>query len=259
MDKISAVVITNNASATIGNCIDAVKKVSDEIIVIDSFSTDNTAEICKEKKVVFHQQEWLGYGPQKNLGISIATNNYILSLDADEIISDELAASIIKEKNTGLAGLYSLPFVHYYYIDFIKHGVSRPETKVRLFNRNEVRWNEREVHESLIIPKTEKIKQLRGYLLHYSYRSITHQIEKINNYTTLGAKELYKKGKKHFLLKMIFGPPVNFIVNYFIRLGFLDGVHGFVLSSFAAHESFVKYAKLWEIEKKEKMPATYMK
>lgn len=98
MDKISAVVITYNASATIGNCIDALKKVSDEIIVIDSFSTDSTAEICRQKGIVFHQQKWLGYGPQKNLGISIASNNYILSLDADEIISDELAASIIKEK-----------------------------------------------------------------------------------------------------------------------------------------------------------------
>ncbi len=87
---------------------------------------------------------------------------------------------------------------------------------------------------------------------------ITHHIEKINTYTTLGAKELYKKRENHFLVKMIFGPPINFILNYFIRLGFLDGVHGFVLSSFAAHESFVKYAKLWEIEKKEKMPATNM-
>lgn len=255
MDKISAVVITYNASATISNCIDALKTVSDEIIVIDSFSSDNTAEICKQKEIIFFQQRWLGYGPQKNFGISKASYNYILSLDADEIISDELATSIINEKNTGLTGLYSLLFLHYYYIDFSKHGVSKPETKVRLFNKNNVRWNEREVHEALIIPKEEKIKQLRGYLLHYSYTSISHQIKKINNYTTLGAKELLKKGKKHFLLKMIFGPPINFIINYFIRLGFLDGIHGFVLASFAAHESFVKYAKLWEMEMKEKMAA----
>jgi len=255
MDKISSVVITYNAAAIIGKCIDALKTVSDEIIIIDSFSTDTTPEICKQKETIFIQHQWLGYGTQKNFGISKASYNYILSIDADEIISDELATSIVKEKQSGLQGQYSLFRINYYYIKFSKHGASGPGAKVRLFNKNNARWNEREVHETLIIHKEEKIKQLRGYLLHYSYRSISHQIEKINNYTTLGAKELYKKGKKHFLLKMIFGPPVNFILNYFIRFGFLDGVHGFVLSCFAAHESFVKYAKLWEMEKKEKMAA----
>ncbi len=251
MDKISAVIITYNASATIANCINALKKVCDEIIVIDSFSTDDTAKVCKEQGIIFFQKSWLGYGPQKNFGINQASNNYILSIDADEIISDELATSIIKEKKTGLSGLYSLLFLHYYYMGFSNHGAAKPDTKVRLFNKKNVRWNEREVHEALLIPKEERIKQLRGYLLHYSYSSISHQIKKIDNYTTLGATELFKKGKKHFLLKMIFSPPTNFIINYFIRLGFLDGIHGFVLASFTAHESFVKYAKLWEMEIKE--------
>jgi len=255
MDKISAVVITNNASATIGKCIDALKVVSDDIIIIDSFSTDNTSEICQQKDVNFFEQKWLGYGPQKNFGISKTSNNYILSIDADEIISNELAASIIKEKKVGLTGLYSLLFQHYYYTDFSKHGSSKPGTKVRLFNKNNVKWNEREVHEKLIIPKNEKIRQLEGYLLHYSYRSISHQIKKIDNYTTLGAKELSLKGKKYSLLKMIFSPPINFIISYFIKLGFLDGMHGFVVAKFAAHESFVKYAKLWEMKRKEKIKA----
>ena len=115
-----------------------------------------------------------------------------------------------------------------------------------MFDKTKVTWNEREVHEALIIAEGEKIKQLSGYLLHYSYTSISSKIEKINNYTRLGAKQLFKKGKKYFLLKMIFSPPTNFVMNYFIRLGFLDGIHGFVLASLhAAHESFVKYAKLW--------------
>ena len=255
MDKISAVVITHNAAATIGNCIDALQKVSDEIIVIDSFSTDETAEICKEKNINFFQQSWPGFGPQKNFGISKASYNYILSIDADEIISDELAASINNEKINGLTGLYSLLFLHHYYFYFARHGAARPDTKTRMFDKNKVRWNDREVHEALIIPEGEKINQLKGYLFHYSYASISHQINKINNYTSLGAKQLFKKGKKHFLLKMIFGPPTNFIINYFFRLGFLDGVHGFVLAKFAAHESFVKYAKLWELYTNEKIKA----
>ncbi|MEO7396935.1 MAG: glycosyltransferase family 2 protein [Ilumatobacteraceae bacterium] len=251
MDKISAVIITHNASATIANCINALKKVSDEIIVIDSFSTDDTPEICKEQGIIFIQKNWLGYGPQKNFGIDKTSNNYILSIDADEIISDELATSIKKEKQAGLSGLYNLLFLHYYYVGFLKHGAAKPDTKVRLFNKTNVRWNEREVHEALLIPTEEKIKQLPGYLLHYTYFSISHQIKKIDNYTTLGAKELFKKGKKHYLFKMIFSPPINFIMNYFIRLGFLDGIHGFVLASVTAYESFVKYAKLWEMEIKE--------
>lgn len=255
MDKISAVVITHNAATTIGNCIDALKKVSDEIIVIDSFSTDETADICKEKNINFFQQNWLGFGAQKNFGINKASYNYILSIDADEIISDELATSVNKEKNRGLSGLYSLLFLHHYYFDFAKHGASGPDTKTRLFDKTNVRWNEREVHEALIIPEGEKIKQLRGYLLHYSYASISHQINKINYYTSLGAKQLFKKGKKYFFLKMIFSPPINFFINYFIRLGFLDGIHGFVLASFSAHESFVKYAKLWEMHVNEKIKA----
>jgi len=253
MDKISAVIITYNASGTIGKCIDALQKVSDEIIVIDSFSTDATAEICKQKNVNFFQQSWLGFGPQKNFGVSKTSYNYILSIDADEIISDELAASINSEKNKGFTGLYRLLFLHHYYFDFARHGASRPDSKIRMFDKTKVKWNEREVHEALVIPQGEKIKQLHGYLLHYSYNSISHQIDKLNNYTSLGAKQLFKKGKKHFLLKMIFSPPTNFIINYFIRLGFLDGVHGFVLATFAAHESFVKYAKLWELQTNEKL------
>ena len=201
------------------------------------------------------EQSWLGFGLQKNFGVSKTAYNYILSIDADEIISDELAASINEEKNKGLTGLYRLLFLHHYYFDFARHGAARPDNKIRMFDKTKVKWNEREVHEALIIPEGEKIKQLHGYLLHYSYNSISHQIDKLNNYTSLGAKQLFKKGKKHFLLKMIFSPPTNFIINYFIRLGFLDGVHGFVLASFAAHESFVKYAKLWELQTNEKLKA----
>jgi glycosyltransferase involved in cell wall biosynthesis len=252
MDKISAVVITFNASATIADCLDALQAVSDEIIVIDSFSTDATAEICRSKNALFYQQKWLGYGPQKNFGISKSSNNYILSIDADEIVTEELSASINKEKNSGLTGLYKFRRVNYYYGYFSKHGSAGPEYKIRLFDKNHVSWNEREVHEDLVMDKEVKVKTLHGDLLHYSYASISHEIEKLNNYTTLGAHELHKKGKKYFLFKMIFDPPVNFITNYFVRLGFLDGIHGFVIASLAAHETFVKYAKLWEMTVKEK-------
>lgn len=252
MDKISAVVITYNASATIGNCIDALKIVSDEVIVIDSFSTDTTPAICKQKEVIFYQQQWLGYGAQKNFGISKASNNYILSIDADEIISEKLAASIMREKQTGLNGHYSLLRINYYYFKFLKYGGSKPSYKVRIFNKQAAVWDDREVHEDLITEKKIIIKKLDGYLLHYSYDSISQHLEKLNNYTTLGAKEGLKKKKKHFMAKMIFSPLINFFTNYFIRLGFLDGFHGYVVARFSAYEKFVKYAKLWEMQVSEK-------
>ncbi len=252
MEKISAVIITYNAAATIGDCLDALEKVSDEIIVVDSFSSDNTAEICKQKGIKIFQQRWLGYGPQKNFGISKASYNYILSVDADEIVSDELAASILKEKQAGLQGQYGLSHLNYYYNGFVKHGTDTPTPKVRLFNKTQVKWNDKEVHEGIVLPEGEKIKKLDGYFLHYSYPSIFYHIQKANNYTTLSAEELNKRGKKNYLLKIIFSPPINFFISYIIRLGFLDGTKGFILAKFSAHGSFVKYAKLWEIHNKQK-------
>lgn len=252
MDKISAVIITYNAAATIGDCIDALKKVSDEIIVIDSFSTDTTPQICLEKKVVFYLQSWLGYGPQKNFGISKSQYDYILSVDADEIVSDELAASILKEKQKGLTGIYGISHLNYYYTGFVKHGADTPTPKVRLFNKTQVRWNDKEVHEGIIVPEGEKIKKLEGYFYHYSYPSIAYHIQKANTYTTLSAQELNKKGRKNYLFKMIFSPPINFFISYIIRLGFLDGTKGFIVAKFSAHGSFVKYAKLWELHHKKK-------
>lgn len=253
MDKISAVIITYNASATIGNCIDALKKVCDEIIVIDSFSTDNTADICRQKNILFFKNEWTGYGPQKNIGISKATHDFILSVDADEIINDELANEIITEKQIGLHPLYNIVRSNFYYTDFVQHGAEAPSPILRLFNRHIAKWDNKSVHENLIISGQPKIKTLKGYLLHYSYTSIEHHIHKANGYTTLSAQDLYTKRKKNYIFKMIFSPPINFFVSFFIRRGFLDGIHGFILATFVAHASFIKYAKLWEMYKRKNL------
>lgn len=252
MDQISAVIITYNASETISRCLDALNQVADEVIVVDRFSTDETVELCRQKNATVYSQEWLGFGPQKNYGISKTRYNFILSIDADEIPDKTLVQSILTEKQKGLHGTYALLFKHFYYTGFIKHGAEGVGYKTRLFDKRFIKWDDKEVHENLILPAGSSPAKLKGFIEHYSYKSITYHITKANNYTTQSAVELHKKGKTNYLFKMIFSPPVNFFAAYFLKGGFLDGVNGLILAVFNAHAGFVKNAKLWELIQNEK-------
>ena len=160
--------------------------------------------------------------------------------------------AILNEKQKGLNGTYALLFKHFYYTGFIKYGDEGYGYKARLFDKRIIQWDQKEVHESLILPVGTTTVKLKGYIEHYSYKSITYHIAKANIYTTQSAIELHKKGKKNYLLKMIFSPPVNFFVSYFLKRGFLDGVNGLIVAVFNAHASFIKNAKLWELIKKQK-------
>lgn len=253
MEKISAVIITYNAERMLNACLKALQQVADEIIVVDNFSTDATAGICKQHNVNFFTNAWPGFGPQKNFGISKTQYNYILSIDADEVLDDELIKSINEKKAQGLSGVYQVLFSHYYYNAFVHHGAEGNDYKNRLFDKRFIKWDDKEVHESLIFPENVVKQKLAGHVLHYSYTSIAHHIDKANGYTTQSAIELNKKGKTNYLFKMIFSPPINFFVIYFLKRGFLDGINGFVLAVFSAHASFVKNAKLWEMIKKKKI------
>lgn len=252
MDKISAVIITYNASETIVQCLEAVSKVADEIIVVDNFSTDATVDLCRAKNATVFLQQWLGYGPQKNFGITKAANNYILSIDADEVPDAALIKNIIVQKQQGLNGTYAMLFRHFYYTGFAKYGAEGNEYKTRLFDKRTVNWNNNEVHESLVLPADTVPLKLPGSIEHYSYPSIAYHVTKANSYTTKSAIDLHKKNKANYLFKMIFSPPVNFFTAYFLRLGFLDGVNGLIRAVFIAHAAFLKNAKLWEIIKNEK-------
>jgi glycosyltransferase involved in cell wall biosynthesis len=251
MDHISAVIITHNAAETISKCLDALNQVADEVIVVDSLSTDDTVALCKAKGATVFSQQWLGFGPQKNFGISKTKYNYILSIDADEILDAVLIQSILTEKKHGLKNIYALLFKHFYYTTFIMHGAEGVGYKKRLFDKRIIKWDDKEVHESLILPPGSLITELKGFIEHYSYKSIAYHVTKANSYTTQSAIELHKKGKTNYLFKMIFSPPVNFFVNYFLRGGFLDGVNGLIVAVFNSHAGFLKNAKLWEIIKNE--------
>jgi glycosyltransferase involved in cell wall biosynthesis len=251
MHHISAVIITYNAAATIGTCIDALNQVADEVIIIDSLSTDTTVEICRQKNATVYLQQWLGFGPQKNFGISKAKYNHVLGVDADEILSPELIEKIKALKLTGLADLYSMQLVHNYFGKFLWHGHEKPAPKYRMHNKQIISWNSNLVHEALIIPVDCKAVALPEKIYHYSYQNIAHFITKANNYSSLAAQEMFDKGKKANWFKIMFSPAFTFFHSYIIQGGFLDGRQGFVVARLNAYTNFLKYSKLWELHNKK--------
>lgn len=256
MDTISAVIITKNEERNILRCIDSLKEVAEEIIVVDDHSTDNTVAICQSAGVKVISQSWLGFGAQKNLGNHQASHDHILSIDADEALDPELINAILAEKKKGLKGVYKFSRLSNYYGRFIRHGAENPDVKVRIFNRKEVRWGLQRVHETLEIPPGTPETKLKGWLLHYPYYKFSEHHRKLESYTTLTALEYFEKGKKASLHKIIFSPWVAFMQAYFFKLGLLDGLHGFILAVMRAHASFTRYVKLWDLHNTAREPIT---
>lgn len=248
MSKISAVIITFNESNNIARCIRSLSGVADEIVVSDSFSTDRTVELAKElgAKVLLHP--FTGYGATKNNANEHAENDWILSVDADEELDPELAQGILHLKNQLAADtVYECQRLNNYCGQWIKHGGWYPDKKVRLFNRTSVKWNLAEVHETLEIPAHFKTVLLPGKLLHYSYTSIENHLLKVEKYSTRGAEEAMRKGKRASFVKLYLSPAFRFFRDYFIKLGFLDGYYGFLIARITAKEVYLKYKKLQRI------------
>lgn len=237
---ISAVLITLNAVDTIRPCIEALKKVCDEVIVLDSDSTDGTVEICKELNVDIRSQKWLGYSQTKNLGNKLAKNDWILSIDSDEVLSDELIKNI-NELNPKNGEVYSLDRLTNYCGKWIYHCGWYPEWKIRLFNKNDVKWQGDFVHETLSIPKEFQIKKLKGKLFHYSYKDSNDHLKRLKKYAKLSAQDRFKKGKKASFVKRYLAPIARFFRTYFIKKGILDGKEGFIISKRSAYMVWLRY------------------
>lgn len=247
MRKLTAVIITFNEARNIKRCVASLQGVADEIVVVDSFSTDATPSICKGLGVQFHQREWKGYSKQKNYGNGLASNDWILSIDADEAISDELKRSILNEKENGKDHNFSFSRLTNYCGRWIHHSGWYPDTKVRMFNRTKDDW-QGEVHERLtVVPET--VKKLKGDLLHYSYHSVSDHVKRADTYSSLGATELFENGREASLVKLLFNPWLKFNKMYFIKLGMLDGMEGFAIALITAYGTFLKYIKLYYLAK----------
>ena len=240
---LSVVIIAFNEGHHIAKCLKAAKAVSDEIVVIDSGSTDDTVEVCKAYGAKVVTNSWSGYSEQKNFGNAQASFDWILSLDADEVLNDVLIQSILKWKNHRQAA--SFKRMTNYCGTFIKHGGWYPDVKVRLFNKQETNW-EGTIHEVLRGLSKENTFLLEGDCLHYSYYSIEQHYAQAEKFTTIQAQDLFQHGKKSPWYKRVFSPIAKFAVDYFLRFGFLDGKAGFTVARISAYATFLKYKKLHE-------------
>jgi len=248
-ERITAVIIVKNEADHIEDCIQSVNWV-DEIVVVDTGSTDETIQIAKRFTSNVYEIEFNGYGDAKNYGVSRATSEWILSLDADERISpqlrDEIELVLERPDREG----YYISRKPFFLGKAIVHGGWYPGYVLRLFKRGRGVFSSHKVHEEVRLSGTAS--RLRNPILHQTDPSLNHYLAKLNTYTSLAADALFEKGSGFALVRLLCNPPFMFLKMYFFRLGFLDGVHGFLLAVLSAFHVFVKYAKLWERRRCEK-------
>lgn len=245
---VSIVIITLNEAKRIANTLKSAVKLSSDIVVVDSGSTDDTKAICLSfENVRFFERKWDGYSNQKNFGNEMAKYDWVLSIDADEVIDNELAISIKNQLQQPLLDAYNIRFNTYVGNTKIRFGAWNPEKHIRLFNKKAIRWSILEVHECLTVNNSHKIGQLEGRIHHYSYTDAAKLKVKAELYADLFVKRMNQIGKKPKVHKLIFSPPFTFINEYFIRLGILDGVLGFHIAYQNSRYTFLKYYKCLQI------------
>lgn len=249
MVKLSAVIITYNEEEHLEKCLKSLVDVVDEIVVVDSFSTDKTPKICEAYNVRFIQNPFGGYIEQKNFALSKAKYDYILSLDGDEALSETLKKSILQVKENWVFDGYYCNRLNNYCGQWIKHSDWYPDRKLRLFKKGSGEWKGINPHDTYTLKKGLKSAKLKGDLLHWIYRDYQEHNLKVEKFSTIAANAYHKLGKKSSLFKIIFRPAWAFFKAYFLRLGFLDGLNGFVICVQTYNVTFLKYIKLYRLNK----------
>lgn len=241
---LSACIITFNEESRIRDCLESVTW-ADEIIVVDSLSTDKTVDICREYTRQVYQRTWPGNVDQKNYAIGLAKNDWILSLDADERLSPGLIEEIQEAlHNPGDVVGFFFPRRSFYLGRWICHGEWYPDHQLRLFKRGCGQWQGTNPHGRVVV--SGKTRYMKHDLYHFNYKNFTHQLRTIDNYSTIFADIMADRGKGFGLFKFLFQPLFKFIKGYFLKRGFLDGLPGFIIATASAFYVFVKYVKLWE-------------
>lgn len=253
MPKISAIIITYNEESCIGRCLDSIKDIADEIIVVDSYSTDRTEEICKKYNVRFISHEFEGYRDQKNFALKQATYPNILSLDADEALSDKLRESIIaiKDQDKWDYDGYKLNRRNYYCGTWIRFSEWYPDRQLRLFFSDHGEFGKLNLHEKFILSNGSRIGRLEGDLLHWAFMTKEEHTEKMAKYAVIGAKEFHKAGRKASIITPFIHSGWGFFRTYFLRGGFLDGANGLRICSTYAGTVFKKYKMLRSLNAKK--------
>jgi len=248
MQRLSVTVITKNEEANIERCLKSAS-FADEIVVLDCGSVDRTAEIARRRGARVEVTDWPGHVKQKQRAVDAAVSDLVLSLDADEEVTPELAASIKKVlADDHPKDAYELTRKVYYLGRWIRHCGWYPEWRIRLFDRRKARWGGYDPHDQVVCGGA--VGRLEGDLLHYSYRDVTHHLSRINEYTDIMAREYHGKGKRGGVLQILLHPPFTFFKKYFLSLGFLDGLPGLIICVLASYYVFLKYVKLWELGRK---------
>ncbi|WP_073281257.1 glycosyltransferase family 2 protein [Hymenobacter psychrotolerans] len=242
---LSVVVITFNEEANIARCLEAVRGVADDVVVVDSFSTDRTVEICEEMGARVIQHAFEGYVQQKNFATTQAHYDHVLQLDADEVLTPELRQSILAAKHNWQGGGYTLARLTNYCGSWVRHGGWYPDRKLRLYDRRLGQWEGLLLHERYEMQPGQAVGALQGDALHYSYHSIAQHVSQLNRFTSIAADELWLRGKRRVtLFHLLLKPFWKFVHGYFLRLGFLDGFAGLSIALISAVGVFLKFAKL---------------
>ncbi len=251
--KVSAVIITYNEERNISRCLESLSGIVDEILVVDSFSDDRTEEICLKYGSRFIQNRFQGHIEQKNFAMLAASNDWILSLDADEVLSDELQRSIttLLKSHPDWDG-YTFNRLTNYCGKWIRHCGWYPDVKLRLWNRKKGKWGGVNPHDKVVMQSGASTQHLAGDLLHYSYYSVNQHLEQINFFSDISSQAAHDRNEKSSTMKVLLKPPFKFFKDYFLRLGFLDGYYGYVVCRLGAHAKFMKYHKLLELQRKGK-------
>lgn len=249
MERISVTIITKDEEKNIRACLESLQW-ADEIVVVDSGSRDKTREICEEYGAKVFIEEWQGFGRQKNKAIEKAKNEWILNLDADEKVTTELAAEIaeVLDGKEEISGFY-IPRKNFFASRWIRHGGWYPDYNLRLFRRSRGRFQERQVHEKVILEG--KAGYLKNPLEHRTYNSVKEFLQRQDFYSDLAAQEMIKEGKTFHFYDILFRPSWTFFQMYIIRAGFLDGYYGFLLARLYSYYTLAKYSKLKELMAKD--------
>lgn len=246
---VSVVIIAKNEAHVLGETIRSVMNFSNDIIVVDSGSTDGSQQLAASLGATVLTTSWKGFGPTKNEGIEKAKHDWILSIDADEQPDESLLKSIRNITLPDANIVYNIRFKTYLGSKLIRYGEWGNDEHLRLFNKQKIRWNDAEVHEQLLIPAGFQVKTLEGFIHHFTMKDVAEYSTKMTKYALLSAERYFKQGKRSGWLKRNVSPRFSFISNYFFKLGFLDGKEGFLIAKMTMFYTYIKYMRLYEMQK----------
>lgn len=255
-EQITACITAGNEEDNIRRCLESVTW-ADEIVVVDSFSTDRTSAICREYTDLVYEHRWLGYIGQKNLVRDLASSPWVFFIDADEEVSPRLRDEILDEFDSGRSRRwsgYEFPRMVRFLNRWITHGDWYPDIKLRLFRKDRGRCGGKEPHDRMIVEGP--IRRLRAPLLHYTYTGISDQVATLNKFSTITARTQFAEGRRFRLFDLLLRPPFRFLRGYFLKGGFLDGLPGLIVAASVSYGVFIKYAKLWERHQQAGDPET---